>query len=83
MACPGRMFLCALTSFAGIEYLDNLHRNIRTLAGTSVFHKVFHDFSSWWVFEDPDEPSSHASHLCCVDTSIRYADLTEKLPLFS
>ena len=60
---------CSLTSSIGSNCFESLHRNMQTFDGTSIFHKVLHEADSD-VVEEPPEPSSQASLLCLVVTSM-------------
>ena len=64
------IFRCALTFSVGNDCLDSLHRNMRTLDGTSVFHRAFHAPLFARIFDIPADPSNHASLLFLVVTSM-------------
>ena len=65
----------------GMECLASRHANTLIFEGTCNFHRLFHSPLSLFISDDSSLPSNQFSLLIFVDTSMRYADATVKIPL--
>ena len=77
------IFLCLRTSLVGRECFASLHRKTFILDGTWIRQREVHCFSTFFVSDEAADPSSQASLVVLVCTSILYADRTVKTPLRS
>jgi hypothetical protein len=67
----------------GNEQHDKLKIKIHTFEGTLHFHNFVHIFPSLAVLEEAALPSSHSSLVLLVVTRVLYADVIEKMTVFS